>query len=139
MLETTEGCVTLHPTIGKVALITATTSHPQARVRCHERISGFSTSFPGSIYYFCTFVFFSSTRSSSFPSPVLRLFPQPCVFVYLSPPLLLSSIPYFHVYSSPRPHGSCQKLPDGYSSHPSLILEGDYPTTSLTGNQISRA
>jgi hypothetical protein len=105
---------------------------PRARVRCHERISSFSTSFQGVTITF-SLLFFSNQRVLS--STLSNAQISPHVSVCLSPP-----IPYplslIFVYSSPRPCGSCQKLPDGYSTHPSLILEGDYPTTSLTGNQI---
>jgi len=96
MLAITDGCSALHPIIGKVALRTATSSHPLAKIQFHDMIIGFSLSFPGSIYYFCTFVpLFLPPGSSPSLRSSAQNFPNH-VFVCLYPPAhLLSYVPLF--------------------------------------------
>jgi len=135
MLETIKGWATLHPTLGKVSLWNSTTNQTQARVWCQERISGFSKKKSWIICSFFPSLYFPSNEEVllSLLSSASALPQTVHISIFSSPsycPLSLFS------YILPQYLIGCAKYSWWYSSHPSFILKGDYPTTRLTGNQI---
>jgi len=117
------------PNRRKICACTLAGSHPQARVRCHDRIFCIPQGFSRSVY--CLFIFsFLPTREFSLSPPCRPIFP-------LVPPILSFLLLFL-----------CS-LPQDLLSHVRIFLmvlcpsflnfRGDYPTTNLTGNQVSWA